>query len=333
MRTSSAPATPGISNTMRAMDGQRRNPSLDMRDLQCGEDTPLVPTRHKERIRSARNGLAAVLLLAGTPAAGAERFGARVVEVGEILQAMSESRGYELTATTNGPRFQSEVILRLVAAAEARDPARQPLFLGHREWFEAWRARTGLPRERAPQFVRLADQYGQDAIVDYRRDRVIGAAPAVNAPLRAANVCIWWPEREGGPESYSYEDLLATPHLKVTNERVISYRLLDYGDMVAFDEITGLRGRPTTGLLGMLFQLIGEGSVVASRIAVAPDGLQITRARAKKLLIEVATTVTVYPDGRTEKDLPPGRADLAGIEARLKQPLRLRHPAMECGGR
>jgi hypothetical protein len=64
-----------------------------------------------------------------------------------------------------------------------------------------------------------------------------------------------------------------------------------------------------------------------------PDGLQITRARAKKLLIEVATTVTVYPDGRTEKDLPPGRADLAGIEARLKQHLRLRHPAMECGGR
>jgi hypothetical protein len=101
--------------------------------------------------------------------------------------------------------------------------------------------------------------------------------------------------------------------------------------MVVFNEITGLRGRPTTGVLGMLFQLIGEGSVVESRIAVAPDGLQITRARARKIF-EVATTVTVHPDGRTEKDVPPGRLDLVAIDALLKQPLRVRHPPMECGG-
>jgi hypothetical protein len=81
----------------------------------------------------------------------------------------------------------------------------------------------------------------------------------------------------------------------------------------------------------MLFQLIGEGSVVESRIAVATDGLQITRARARKIF-EVATTVTVHPDGRTEKDVPPARPDLDAIDARLKQALRLRHPPMECGG-
>jgi hypothetical protein len=155
--------------------------------------------------------------------------------------------------------------------------------------------------------------------------------PAVNAPLRALNVCIWWPQREGGPGSYSYEDTLSTPQLKVTNERVITYRLLDYRDMVVFNEVTGLRGRPTTGILGMLFRLIGEGNVVESRIAVAADGLQITRARARKVF-EVATTVTVHPDGRTEKDVPAGRPDLVAIDGRLKQPLRLRHPPMECGG-
>ena len=112
---------------------------------------------------------------------------------------------------------------------------------------------------------------------------------------------------------------------------MITYRLLDYPDMLVFDEITGLRGRPTTGILGMLFQLIGEGYVVESRIALAPDGLQITRARARKVF-EVATTVTVHPDGRTEKDVPSGRADLVAIDRRLKQPLKLRHPPMECGG-
>ena len=275
--------------------------------------------------------LAAALVLAAPAAPAAERFGARVVERDEILEAMKRSTGYTLTATTNGPRFQSEVLLRLVRDAAAHDPARQPLFVGHREWFEAYLERTGLARDRAPLFARMADEYGQDAIVDYRTDRVVSGAPSVNAPLRAVNVCIWWPAREGGPRSYSYEDTQATPQLKVTNERVITYRLLDYGDMVVFDEITGVRGRPTTGILGMLFQLIGEGYVVESRIGVAPDGLQVTRARAKKLF-EVATTVTISADGRTEKDVPAGRPDLAALDVRLRQPLRLHHPPMECGG-
>ena len=81
----------------------------------------------------------------------------------------------------------------------------------------------------------------------------------------------------------------------------------------------------------VFFQLIGEGYIVESRIAIAPDGLQVTRARAKKLF-EVATTVTVAPDGRTEKDVPAGRPDLAALDARLKQPLHLKHPPMACGG-
>lgn len=135
------------------------------------------------------------LLLVSASASAAERFGARVVPQDEILQAMKQAAGYSLTATTNGPRFQSEVILRLAADAAARDPTRQPLFIGHREWFDAFLQRTGLTRERAPLFVRLAYDYGQDSIVDYRTERVIAGEPAVNKPLRAMNVCIWWPRR------------------------------------------------------------------------------------------------------------------------------------------
>jgi hypothetical protein len=276
--------------------------------------------------------LALVLAIAVVPARAAERHGARVVERDEILQAMKQSRGYEVTATTNGPRFQGEVLVRLAADAKARDPARTPLFIGHREWFDAYLERTGLTRERAPLFVRLADDYGQDAIVDYRPERVLAGAAGERAPRQALNVCIWWPAAAGAAESYSYEDTLSTPQLKVTNERVITYRLLDYGDFLAFNEITGLRGRPTTGILGMLFQLIGEGRVVESRVAVSPDGLQVSRARARKVF-EVATTVTVHPDGRTEKDVPANRRDLEAIAKRLEQPLPVRHPAMECGGR
>lgn len=276
--------------------------------------------------------VAVALVLSIPPLQAAERHGARVVERDEILQAMKLSQGYDLTATTNGPRFQTEVLLRLAADAKSRDPRRQPLFIGHREWFDAYLERTGLTRDRAPVFVRLADDYGQDSIVDYRTERVLADPPPGSPPRSALNVCIWWPAAAGAADSYSYADTLSTPQLKVTNERVITYRLLDYGDFKAVNEITGLRGRPTTGILGMLFQLIGEGHVVESRIAVSADGLQVSRARARKIF-EVSTTVTVYPDGRTEKDVPENRRDLAAIAERLEKAPRVRHPPMECGGR
>ena len=242
----------------------------------------------------------------------------------EILQAMRESEGYSLQATTNGARFQAETILHLVQRIGPGDPERRPLRLDHREWFEAYLARAGLKPDEAPAFMRLAYEHGQDIEIDYRRERVL-EQEASRGPDHAVNVVIWWPPQPGGPKSYSYEDLLATPRLKVTNERVITYRLLDFGGMVLYDEIEGLRGRPLTGLLGMLFKLIGEGRVVQSRMIVTKDGLQISRARAEKGLFRVTSTVTVWPDGRTEKDLPEQRPDLAAVEARLKQPLALRY--------
>jgi hypothetical protein len=168
-------------------------------------------------------------------------------------------------------------------------------------------------------------------VVDYRREKVLAGANAAR-PKLALNVCIWWARGPGSPGSYSYEDNLSTPRLKVTNERVVTYRLLDYGETTVFHDIDGLRGRPTTGVLGVLFQVIGEGHVVESRMALAADGLQVSRTRARKLMIEVATTVTVHPDGRTEKDLPSGRADLTALEARLKQALEISHPPLHCGG-
>ena len=70
--------------------------------------------------------------------------------------------------------------------------------------------------------------------------------------------------------------------MRVTNERVISYRLMDFGEMTVFDDIKGLRGRPTSGVLGFLFQLIGEGRVVENRMAISDDGIQVARARARK---------------------------------------------------
>lgn len=267
-------------------------------------------------------GVLALLLAGANP-------GGVAVSEGQILEAMRASQGFDPSATTNGARLQAETLLHLARAARARDPLGGPLLIGHAEWFSAYLARTQLPRERAPAFARLAHDHRQDMEVDYRADRVLEPGAEGPRPDLGLNVRIEWPEARGGPTEYSYEDTLSTPQLKVTNKRVMSYRLLDFGHMVVFGEIEGLMGRPTTGVLGVLFKVIGEGQVAENRMAVSPDGIQVARARCRKAFFEVNTTVTVYPDGRTDKDTPPGRPDLAALEARLKQPLRLRYRSLD----
>ena len=248
----------------------------------------------------------------------------RTVGQEEVLAAMNACQGYNLTATTNGPRFQAEVLLRLARQARAEHPDGPELLIGHAEWFFAFLARTGLTRETAPTFVRLAYEHAQDLQIDYRTDRVIEDS-GPDRPDLAALVKMWWPERPGGPLSYSYVDPNSTPQLKVTNQRVIVYRLLDVNGMVVYGQIEGLRGRPTSGLLGAFFQLIGEGEVKESRMMLSHDGLQISRTRAEKWAMGVTQTITVYPDGRAEKDIPPNRSDLLGIAARLEAPLKIRY--------
>ena len=142
-------------------------------------------------------------------------------------------------------------------------------------------------------------------------------------PELAINVVIWWPQTPGGATKYSYRDTLSTPHLKVTNRRVITYRLLDFGDMVVYDQIDGLTGEPTSGVPGLLFPAIGEGRVRQSRMAISRDGLQVSLAKVKKAFLRILTTVTIYPDGHTEKDVPTDRPDLLALEVRLKQSLKM----------
>ena len=71
--------------------------------------------------------------------------------------------------------------------------------------------------------------------------------------------------------------------------------------------------------------MIGEGHVHWNRMTVAPDGLQVNRARAGKGPFNVEATVTIFPNGRVEKDLPAGRPDLGALEKRLLQPRRVRY--------
>jgi hypothetical protein len=276
--------------------------------------------------RPSRSLVSLLVLLgasAGTGVAG-EWEAARRVSRDEIAAAMADSTGYALTATANGPRLQAEVLLRLVRRAEARDRERRPLLLGHREWFLAFLDRTGLAPSQAPLYARLGEQMEQDLWIDYRRERVVAAVDAGPEPVLAANVRIAWPDAPGRPRSYSYDDELASPHLRVTEKRLVTYRLLEYADRVWYTEISGLYGRPTSGALGVLFNVIGEARVEDSRSAVAADETQVVCGRATKWWIDRTATVTVRPEGHADKGVPQDRPDLASLEQRLKEPLAVR---------
>ena len=261
------------------------------------------------------------LVLPG-PLAGVE--GAyNVVDRSEVLEAMRQHYGdYELTSTTNGA-WLADVVFYLARQARDRDPDGLPLFIGHEAWFRSFLAVTGRTEETVPEYALLNYRYEQNMEVDYRLDRVIQEVEEGPMPELAVNVRISWEDGPGKPDRYSYLDTLSTPRFKVTNWQVMTYRLLDFGDWAVYDEIEGITGRPKSGVLALLFRVIGEGRIAHSRMAISEDGIQVSRTRAEKAFMEVTTTVTVHPDGTMEKDVPADRSDLLELEKRLKQPLEI----------
>jgi hypothetical protein len=242
-----------------------------------------------------------------------------------LLDAMRAEQGYDARRTTNLARFQAGVILRLAEQARARRPEGPPLFFDHAEWFQAYLTTVGLSSEQAPISCRLSKENRQDAWVEYRQDRVVRSAHQGLRLRQALNVLVAPLPHAPVAARYSYDDLASTPRLQITVERAYRYRLLDLGDQVAFDEIQGLHGRPTSGLLGALFALIGEGHAVFSRMAVATDGVQVVVGQARKAFLTRTATVTIQPDGTAEPGVPEGRSDLAALEARLREPLAVEY--------
>src|SRR5262249_31366714 len=237
---------------------------------------------------------------------------------------MRASSGYERLTPTNGGPLPADGRLRLCRRAREHAPDGPPLLVRHDDWFRALLEVTGVSADRAPLYAQLAHRYRQDVVTEYAVGRVVREVVKGRPPLLALNVTISWPEVPGAPDEYSYEDNSATPHVEVTDHRVIRYRLLDFGDMIAFEEMEGISGRPTTGALGLLFKMIGNGRLVEYRQAIAPNGVLVSRGRAKKGFFDVSTTLTVQPDGRAEKGTPSDPA-LIAIEQRLMQPLEIRY--------
>ena len=242
---------------------------------------------------------------------------ARDVTKEEVVLAMQAQQrlGYALDAPANAVRVQAGVFLALTAAAQA-DPSRRPLRVGHEEYFRAFLEVTGHTPSSAPKFVSVAHRHGEDFLIDHRLENVIAGVRGGPAPKRAMNVKAGWPPAAGSPSSYSYEDKSSDPHVEVMHEQLNGYRILDFGDAIVYDEMYGITGRVTSGVLGLIFRVLGNADGVQTRFTIGQDGIQVSRTTARKVLT-VTETVTTFPDGRVVPGLPENRPDLEALEGRL----------------
>ncbi len=239
----------------------------------------------------------------------------------EDLQAAMAAElveNYDASKTTNAARFFAGVVLDLGEQAQQRDPHGPPLFLGHDDWYRAFVDAGGIADGVIPLHVRLARDFRQDVMIDYDIDGTIKKVKNGERPRLALSVQIGWPESESLGRNYSYEDTLAKPILQITNHRVIRQRILDFGDVISFDEVTGITGRPTTGLLAFFFKVIGEGHIDWSRFYIADNGIQVTRGGAHKGPFSTTETIHVFPDGRGESGIPGKEEMWRSIESRIK---------------
>jgi len=244
----------------------------------------------------------------------------RQVSRADLVAAMraEQRKGYALDAIANAVRLQVGVFLALAAQAAAADPEQRVLRIDHPDYRDAFAEVTGLAPQALPTFVKVPHAFHEDYLIEYRTARVVEAAAAVSGLRRALNVKAGWPDAPDAPTSYSYEDRNTDPAIEVTHQRVTAYRVLDHGSLVVYDDIRGVTGRATSGALGAVFKLIGKADAVQTRFAIAPDGTQVVRTTARKLLT-LSQTVTISLDGKVLKGVPADRPDLTALDQMLRQ--------------
>lgn len=261
----------------------------------------------------AQDGLAASLGIAEHEWVGRDRV-CRAME-------LERAKGYDLTASTNGSRLWFHSALTLVEWARRDGGEGAPLFIPQEEYYQGYLCVTGLDDDSAPEFIRIAREYGQHTLVEYRADHVLDLDGTGDVPREALAVKTWWPDGPEAAEQYTLVDTLSDPRLEVVNKREVRYRILDYGDFIVVDDVSGIRGRPTSGILGVLFKVLGTATVKWSRMAISGANEQVVRANGKKLFSKTST-VTVAPNG-LGGTVTDDRPDLGALAEMLERPLEV----------
>ncbi len=250
----------------------------------------------------------------------------------EILQAMSGHGAYSLTATTTSLRFGTEALLALVRRRQQQSPGSTQLFIAQSDWFAAHLATAGVAYADMSEAARAGFEHQQDILVDYG-PQVVDQVVKGPMPIMSLDVTLFAPDSEGAPSNFSYRDTLSVPRVDVYNDRLIRAKVLEYDDMLVFDQVTGMSVRPM-GFLSGLFAVLGKPDLKQTRIGATADHWQVMRGQVKVFPgISKTGTATIEPDGRGHEDVPPDRPDLGALKERMKRPLELRYGAPSCQAR
>ena len=162
----------------------------------------------------------------------------------EIVQAMSAHGKYSLTATTTSMRFGAEALLAIAQRRQQEDPGHTRFLIDQSDWFSAHRETAGVTYAEMSAAARAGLEHHQDAVVEYG-PQVLAEVLEGGRPLMSLDVTIFWPDSAGAPSGFSYKDTLSVPKVDVYDDRVIHFKLLQYEDMLLFDEVTGISVSPT----------------------------------------------------------------------------------------
>ena len=251
----------------------------------------------------------------------------------EMLEAMRTHGPYSLTSTTTSMLFGSRALLELVRRRQRSDPGGTRFLIDHAEWFSAHQEVAGVPYAEMSASARAGLEFAQDVLVEYGPEVV---EEVVEGPAPTAAVAVTIFRADSGPTAsaeFSYRDTLSVPKVDVFNQRVIRFRMLEYDSLLVFDEVSGISVRPR-GFLSAVFAVLGKPDLKQTRLAVARDWWQVVRGRVKVFPgLSKTGTAAIEPGGTGHEDLPPDRADLRALLARMRRPIELRYGPPSCQAR
>src|SRR5262245_53144474 len=251
------------------------------------------------------------------------------VSRGQMLQAMGAHGDYSLTATTTSMRFGAEALLELVRRLREEAPQNTRLYIDQDDWFTAHREIAGVTYFEMSAAARSGFEHHQNALVDYG-PHVVEEVVEGPAPITALSVTISWPNSTGSPSSFTYKDTLSVPRVEVYDSRVIRFKLVQYEDMLLFDQVEGISVKPLCSSAAST-TLLRKPDLEQTRLAVSTDQWQVMRGRVKVFLgISKTGTAAIEPNGRGHEGVPTSRSDLEELEQRLERPLKLRYGAPSC---
>jgi hypothetical protein len=242
---------------------------------------------------------------------------------------MSGHGAYSLTSTSTSILFAAEALLAIVQRRKQEAPASTLLQVDHADWFAAHRMTAGVSYAEMSEGARAGFERRRDALVDYG-PRVVEQVVEGPVPRLALDVTLFWPDTGDAPSELKYRDTLSDPQVDVYHQRVVRFKVLQYDNLLFFDQIRGISVRPL-GFLSAIFAVLGKPDLRQIRLAVSSDQWQVMSGTVNVFAgITKTGTGTVEPGGRGHEGVPQGRSDLRALAEQMKRPLELRYGAPSC---